>query len=121
MENGYFILRDRARGMRRAMTPAEFRLWQALSNRRCHNMRFLRQRVIGQYILDFYCPAKKLGIEVDGGIHNLPDVQIHDRAKEDDLLEEHGIVIVRFSNAEILHGSKSAWFQRILTATQTQP
>ena len=54
--------------------PAEFCLWQALSNHQCYGMRFLRHRVIGQFIPDFYCPAKKLGIGVDGSIHLLHDM-----------------------------------------------
>jgi very-short-patch-repair endonuclease len=120
MENGYQIMRDRGRAMRRAMTPAEFRLWQSLSNRQCHGLRFLRQRVIGQFILGFYCPAKKLGIEVDGSIHALSDVRIYDCAKEEGLLEELGIVIVRFTNEEILHGNSTAWYARIQAALQTR-
>ena len=120
MENGYLVMRDRGRVMRRKMTPAEFCLWQALSNRQCHGMRFLRQRVIGQFILDFYCPARKLGIEVDGSIHALHDIQAHDQAKDEGLLEQHGIVIVRFTNEEILCGSPSPWYARIRTALQNR-
>ena len=56
-------------------------------------MRFLRQRVICQFILDFYCPAKKLAIEVDGDIHALPEVQAHDQAKDEGLLEEFGATL----------------------------
>ena len=99
--------------MRRAMTPAEFRLWQALTNQQCYGMRFLRQRVIGQFILDFYCPRERIGIEVDSGVHNLIEVRCHDQAKDEGLLEDHGIVIVRFTNQEILCGTPESWYQRI--------
>ena len=83
-------------------------------------MRFLRQRVMWQFILDFYCPAHLIGIEVDGSIHELPEVHLHDLAKETGLLEEKGITIIRFTNAEILGGTQTQWYTRILAEVKSK-
>jgi very-short-patch-repair endonuclease len=58
----------RARELRRKLTPPEARLWVALKNNRL-NLHFRRQHPIGPYILDFYCDAAKLAVEVDGQGH----------------------------------------------------
>jgi very-short-patch-repair endonuclease len=58
----------RARELRRRLTPPEARLWIALRNKRL-NLHFRRQHPIGPYILDFYCDAAKLAVEVDGEGH----------------------------------------------------
>ena len=63
-------LQERARELRKAMTQAEQVLWKALRGRRMAGLRFRRQHPVGRFILDFYCPAAKLGLEVDGGIHD---------------------------------------------------
>ena len=112
-------MRNRAREMRGEMTPTEFRLWQALYQKRCHGMRFVRQKVVGHYILDFYCHEFRLGIEVDGSIHDLPEVQERDKNRELDLLEDGGITLVRFTNEEIQTGRTADWYQRILAACTT--
>ena len=56
--------------MRQALTPAEFMLWEALPERRLSGFRFRCQHPVGRFILDFYCPAHRLVIEVDGGVHD---------------------------------------------------
>lgn len=61
-------------------------------------MKFIRQYSVGNYILDFYCPKKKLGIELDGDIH---DFQIADDEYRTRTLNELGIKIYRFNNQEI--------------------
>ena len=62
-------MQDRARRMRKAPTPSEEFLWQALRNRQLDNLKFLRQHPIGPTIVDFYCHEKRLVIELDGGVH----------------------------------------------------
>ena len=65
--NGYLHMRDVARRLRHEATGAEQVLWDLLRGRRCQGNRFLRQRAIGVYVVDFYCPALHLAVEVDGG------------------------------------------------------
>jgi very-short-patch-repair endonuclease len=88
-----------ARELRRVSTEAEQLLWQYLRNRKLLGKKFRRQHVFCGFILDFYCPEGKLGIELDGSIHL--------KQKEYDVLrqkiiEEQGIRIVRFSNKDII-------------------
>jgi very-short-patch-repair endonuclease len=113
---GYVAMRNRAREMRVEMTSAEFRMWLALCQKRCYGMRFVRQKVVGQYILDFYCAEFRLGVEIDGSIHNLPEVAQHDRNREVNLWEECGIHLVRFTNEEVLTGKSIEFHQRILAS-----
>ena len=67
------ILKDRARSLRSASTQAEAILWSRLRNGQVKRIRFRRQRPLGPYILDFYCPEFGLVIEIDGAHHTLPD------------------------------------------------
>ena len=67
---GEGILRERAKQMRREMTPAERKLWYALRDRRLIGYKFRRQMPVGKYIADFVCLNPKVIIEVDGGQHD---------------------------------------------------
>ena len=91
-----------AKGMRRNMPDAEFRLWCELRNGGLSGLKFRRQQPIGRYIVDFYCPTAKLVVEVDGEKHALGDQPIADavRAK---WLEEQGYVVIRFWTNEVMH------------------
>jgi very-short-patch-repair endonuclease len=64
-------------------------------------MRFFRQYSIGPYILDFYCPALKVAVELDGGQHNAPENKEHDEGRSE-YLKAHGVDVVRFWNNEVL-------------------
>ncbi|BAZ43899.1 hypothetical protein NIES4102_09020 [Chondrocystis sp. NIES-4102] len=59
---------EAARKLRENLTLAEARLWEALSNKQLDGLRFCRQHPVGNFILDFYCPAYKLVVEIDGKI-----------------------------------------------------
>jgi 2-isopropylmalate synthase len=61
--------RSRARGMRRAPTDAELRLWRLLRDRRLDGLKFRRQVPVGPYIVDFLCPGSRLIVEADGSQH----------------------------------------------------
>lgn len=89
-----------ARELRKSQTPCERILWRVLKNRQLLNFKFHRQFVIAGFILDFYCPTLKLGIEVDGGIHNLKENKIYDLAREK-IINEYGVKIIRFTNHDI--------------------
>lgn len=69
-------LKPTARVLRNSMTPAEILLWSGLKAKQFCGLQFYRQRPLGNYIVDFYCPAKKLVIEVDGGHHCYDDKQV---------------------------------------------
>ena len=91
-------LLPRARQMRREMTPQERRLWYDFL-RGCP-YRFTRQKVIGPYILDFYCHKARLAVEVDGAQHYEKDGQEADRRRTH-YLSAVGITVLRLSNADI--------------------
>ena len=67
--------------MRRAMTPPEARLWVHV-RRKALGTSIRRQHPVGAYILDFYCPAARLAIEVDGAVHDEPSVLARDSRRD---------------------------------------
>ncbi|HEX3525440.1 MAG TPA: DUF559 domain-containing protein [Thermoanaerobaculia bacterium] len=90
-------LRQVAREMRRAMTPAEQLLWSHL-RRRLLGYKFRRQVPIGQVIVDFACLSHRVVVEVDGQ-HHLGSVQDQER---DRWLAARGFRVLRFQNQEVL-------------------
>ncbi len=104
MDNGYLVMRDRARELRQEMTPEERRVWTALRCNRCGGLRFRRQKVFGQYIADFYCPAIRLVVEIDGSIHDTPEQRERDYWR-DIALRENGLWVLRFRNAYVIRAS----------------
>ncbi len=83
--------------LRNNLTPAEAKLWTMLKGKQLQGRKFRRQHSVANYILDFYCPAEKLAIELDGEVHNNPQAAEHDR--ERDLFLAHtGIQVLRFEN-----------------------
>ncbi|MBN8903640.1 MAG: endonuclease domain-containing protein [Rhodospirillales bacterium] len=89
---------QKARALRREATPAERKLWAALRNHAAHDLKFRRQVPIGPYIADFYCPAARLVIELDGVSHW--DATARD-AVRDAWMRRHGLRVLRIPNAEI--------------------
>jgi very-short-patch-repair endonuclease len=88
---------QRAKELRRDMTPAEKILWEELRANKL-GVHFRRQQVIEGFIVDFYCHKAALVIEVDGDIH---DLQQEDDARREMVLGELGLRIVRFGNDEV--------------------
>jgi very-short-patch-repair endonuclease len=88
----------RARKLRKKMTIQEQLLWTRIRRRQILGKHFRKQHPFGFYILDFYCNEAKLGIEVDGEIHQLREVYDKQRTE---YLEACGINIIRFDNKEI--------------------
>ncbi len=82
------------------MTPPELRLWVVLRGKALGGYRFRRQHPMGPYILDFYCPALKLAIEVDGEGHGHPDQAAHD-LRRDHWLAEQGVRIMRIAAMDV--------------------
>jgi len=85
--------------LRKTMTPQEIMMWSKLKGKQL-GIKFRRQFGVGSYILDFYCPEKRLAIEIDGFQHFQPEHYQHDQ-KRDMFLKSQNIHTVRFSNAEI--------------------
>ena len=88
-----------ARKLRREMTPWERKLWYCYLSKH-KDTRFYRQKPIGNYIVDFYCPRAALVIELDGGGHYEPEQKAKDTQRTQ-ILEQEGLRIVRFSNRDI--------------------
>ncbi len=87
-----------ARELRREMTRQERRLWFDFL-RGCPE-KFYRQRVIGPYIVDFYCSRAALVIEIDGSQHYEPRGVEHD-AERTRYLESQGLKVIRFTNTDV--------------------
>ena len=94
-------LKERRRELRRNRTDAEKAFWARVRNKQFFGLKFFRQYSFGPYILDFYCPAKKFAVELDGGQHNLNDTKEYD-AERTDYLNTFGVKVVRFWNNEVM-------------------
>ena len=91
-------LLERARELRRDMTPQERKLWYLFL--RHYPIKFYKQRIIGSFIADFYCYAAKLIIEIDGSQHSESQGKTYD-VERTAILESYGLSVLRFSNREI--------------------
>ena len=91
-----------AKELRKNMTKEEKHLWYDFLKpyRQTFGIAFTRQKIIGNYIVDFYCPKAKLVIELDGSQHYEEDALFYD-AQRTDYLNQHGIVVLRYTNREI--------------------
>ena len=91
-------LTQKAKLLRKNMTKEERHLWYDFL--RDYPVRFLRQKVIGNYIVDFYCAAAALVVELDGSQHFEPENAIKDTVRSE-YLESLGLKIIRIPNNEI--------------------
>ena len=95
-------LKQLARKLRKNPTKAETVMWhEVLGEKQMMEYRFLRQRPIGNYIVDFFCKELKLIIEVDGYTHQFEEVAAKDQLRENEL-KEMGYFILRFEDSEVL-------------------
>ncbi len=104
------LVQQRARELRQEMTPAEKILWEQLRNRKLDGFKFRRQHPLDRFIVDFYCAACKLIVEVDGDIHYLQQERDAVRTEE---LERQGYRLIRFRNEQVLHN-----LENVLAAIQ---
>lgn len=81
------------------MTPAEQLLWARLRNQQLADLKFRRQHPIGRFIVDFYCHAQRLIVEIDGPVHFLQKDQDLARTQ---YLQARGYRVLRFQNQEVL-------------------
>lgn len=94
-------LKQLSRDLRNNMTDAEKRLWSKLRAKQILGLQFYRQKPLLNFIVDFYCPAANLVIECDGGQHFTEEGLEADRVR-DEVLVELGLVVLRFSNRQVL-------------------
>lgn len=95
-------VRGNAKALRANLTPAERRLWEALRGRRLSGLRFRCQHPVGPFVLDFWCPERKLAVEVDGDVHDTPDQAAYDAFRTEQL-NAFGYRVVRVRNEEVFH------------------
>ena len=88
-----------AKRLRREMTSTERNLWKALRRNALDGFHFRRQQVIEGYVVDFYCDAAKLAIELDGGVHE--EHWQHDESR-DKAISKCGVRVLRISNEAML-------------------
>jgi very-short-patch-repair endonuclease len=107
-------LRRFARQMRKEPTPAEQALWQLLRNRRLTGFKFRRQHPLSKHIIDCYCPAARLVIELDGDSHATDGGKRSD-AERTRFLEARGVLVLRFWNTQVAE-DPDAVLERIVSA-----
>jgi very-short-patch-repair endonuclease len=111
---------ERARRLRKEPTDAERKIWRALRRNQIDGLSFRRQHPIGPYTLDFYCPEVRLGIEIDGGQHALPDEAQKD-LRRSQWLSSKKISILRFWNNDALRNTEGVLAEIARVANQLTP
>lgn len=111
-------LKNKRRELRKNQTAAEKILWEYLRNRKLGGFKFTRQCSVGPYILDFYCPKVRVGIELDGSHHSGKEAATYDNDREVGL-KEFNIRLIRFWNDEIIKNTPNV-LKRILEFIETE-
>jgi very-short-patch-repair endonuclease len=106
--------KEKRRKLRQNQTNAEELVWRYLRNRQMLGYKFKRQYSVDQFVIDFYCPDLKLGVEVDGESHNNPDQQKKDISRQK-YLETFNIKFVRIKDEELL-GNPNKGFNKLEAA-----
>ena len=94
-------LKPNSRDLRSRMTDAEQKLWQCLRRKQINGWQFYRQKPLGPYIVDFYCAAARLVVELDGSQHFEAEHRESDRQR-DEYLRGLGLTVLRFDNRQVL-------------------
>ena len=115
----YKLLKDFSLQHRSSPTRAEEVMWEILRTKKLEGFKFRRQHIIDRFIADFVCLKRRLIVEVDGMIHNLPYNQISDEQRTK-RLKEIGFTVIRFTNEQILNDAENS-IQTILIALKNQP
>ena len=101
-----FKLTRRARFMRKNPTPSEALLWRHLCGAQL-GVRVRRQHVLFPYVADFYVPAYRLVVEVDGGVHRTAEAQAHDARRTRELVATYRVRVLRI-DAELVEADPYA-------------
>jgi very-short-patch-repair endonuclease len=120
---GEVVSVERARALRKRLTPQEARLWTRLRELRRVGFHVRRQAPFRGYILDFVCYARRIVIEVDGGQHAADEAAARDTVR-DDVLRREGFQVLRFWNTEVndnLDGVMETIQRALATVPPTRP
>jgi len=93
-------LKELSRNLRKNMTDAEKFLWAKIRGKQIKGLQFYRQKILGNYIVDFYCAKANLVVELDGGQHYTQDGKHRDSVREA-YLSKQGLKVLRFSDREV--------------------
>jgi very-short-patch-repair endonuclease len=94
-------LKERSQQLRGGMTVAEMFLWSKIRMKQIKDCWFYRQKTVGEYIADFYCPKAKLVVEVDGGQHFSNEIAEYDKVRNE-YMASLGLRVLRFTNIDVL-------------------
>ena len=98
------------RDLRKRSTSLEKIVWLKIRNRQIENYKFRRQYSIGKYIVDFYCPEKKLVVEIDGDSHFQDEAILYDIVREK-YIRTLNIEILRFTNKDVMDNIDGVLFK----------
>jgi very-short-patch-repair endonuclease len=107
---------ERARALRRALTPAEIALWTRIRGRQLGGFKFARQEPIDRYYVDFVCREQRLIIELDGGQHS----ERPEDKQRDSALRALGYRVIRIWNNDVIDNLGGV-LQRLLSELEKQP
>jgi very-short-patch-repair endonuclease len=94
-------IKNTVRTLRKNMTDSELKLWSRIRRKQIFGLQFYRQRPIGNYIVDFYCPQAQVVLEVDGSQHMYKLAGRQGEYRES-YLKQQGIKVLRFDNLQVL-------------------
>ena len=94
-------LKNTARTLRKNMTDSELKLWSRIRRKQIFGLQFYRQRPIGSYIVDFYCPKAELVLGVDG-VQHMNRLAMQKDKYRDSYLKQQGVKVLRFDNLQVL-------------------
>ena len=97
-------LKETSRQLRQNMTEAERLFWSMVRGKQLSGAQFYRQKIIGNFIVDLYCPQAKLVVETDGAQH-YEGRGVESDAIRDDYLRAQGLKVLRFSNQDVLENT----------------
>ena len=110
---------DKARELRHTPTDTERAAWSLLRGVKFKGFKFRRQHALGRYFVDFYCPQRRLIVELDGSVHVQP-AQARRDLRRDAHLQEMGYTILRFSNGIVLNAPE-IFVQKVWEAVWSLP
>jgi very-short-patch-repair endonuclease len=119
LAQGAAVANEKARALRKRLTPQEVKLWVKLREMKALGFHFRRQAPIGPYIVDFVSFRSKFVIEVDGGQHGMPEGIRSDQVR-DAFLRSQGFTVRRFWNSDI-DANLAGVMERVLSALKDTP
>ena len=115
-----WALLHRIRRLRAAPTKYEQKLWEVLRAKRPEKSHWRRQVAIGGYVYDFGCHSLKLLVEVDGGVHRMPEVQVRDLLKAEAAYQQ-GYRLIRLQNEDVLKIETAQYFDQYAKLESPSP